>query len=126
MLQNELNKYSTNKSLGELIQTAMEKFDFSLENIFKVGCVVGPEGECEINTNDIIKIDKLTGMFAYVCRDALNYCGLIKDGKNDEKYDTISALYEMDRLKKYYDATIKKIKEIILFYYKGRTVVDIQ
>ena len=123
MLENMKTKNGKGGSLGNYIQNIItNQLDISYENVIKVNEILKKYNIDKMNTNEITKMDKTTGVISVIIKDVLVFMGFFLDEKNKDektvqKYEIISEYKNNIILKEGYLENINKIKNIILNKY---------
>ena len=119
MLENMKTKNGKGGSLGNYIQNIItNQLDVSYENVIKVNEILKKYNIDKMNTNEITKMDKTTGVISVIIKDVLVFMGFFLDEKNKDektvqKYEIISEYKNNIILKEGYLENINKIKNII-------------
>jgi hypothetical protein len=77
------SQYFVEKSegkMGNLMQNLVKTFDFSDENIYRVGKLVGGHST-KMSPNHYSKLCATTGLVIFLVKDALDYSGILLDKK---------------------------------------------
>jgi hypothetical protein len=105
--------------LGNYVQNIItNNIDLSFENILKVNEILKKYNIDKINTNEISKMDKTTGVISMIIKDVIMFMGFYLDEKNkDEKLllknNLIIEFQNIILLKESYKENIDKIKKLI-------------
>ena len=119
MLENMKTKNGKGGPLGNYIQNIVtNQLDISYENVIKVNEILKKYNIDKMNTNEITKKDKTTGVISVIIKDILVFMGFFLDEKNKDektaqKYEIISEYKNNIILKEGYLENINKIKNII-------------
>lgn len=93
-----------NGKIGNLIQNDLNKYEFNVENAFKV-FKLAENNIKKLSPNYYTKLCGTTGLFMFVLKDILEYCGIILDKKCYAKRAMEISKYGVD----YYNKLIDKI-----------------
>ena len=105
--------------LGNYVQDIITKnVDLTFENVLKVNEILKKYNIDKINTNEISKMDKTTGVISIMIKDVILFMGFYLDEKNkDEKLllknELIIEFQNIILLKESYKENIDKIKNLI-------------
>jgi len=106
-------------SLGNYVQDIISNnVDLTFENVLKVNELLKKYNIDKINTNEISKMDKTTGVISILIKDVIMFMGFYLDEKNkDEKLllknNLIIEFQNIIQLKENYKEIIDKIKKLI-------------
>ena len=119
MIENMKNKKRNGEPLGNYIQDLiLNKMDFSFENMIKINEIMKKYKIDKMNTKEISKIDKTTGVISVIINNILSFFGFFLDEKNKDdkliqKNNIICELQNNIHLKENYLENINRIKNII-------------
>ena len=123
MIENMKNRNGNGGTLGNYIQNMIpNKLDLSFENVIKINEILKKYNINKMNTNEISKLDKTTGVISIIIKEVLIHMGFFLEEKNkDEKIfqknNIINEFQNNIILKESYIENINKIKNIILHSY---------
>ena len=118
MIENMKKRNGKGDPLGSYIQNLLSNVDYSFANLVKIIELMKINNIDKINTNEISKKDKTTGVISVIVKDILSFMGLILNEKNKDdkiihKYNIISEYKNNLCLKENYLNNIFKIKNIM-------------
>ena len=119
MIENMKTRNGTGSPLGNYIQNLMlNQLDISFENVLKINDILKRYNIDKINTTDITKKDKTTGIIGIIVKDVLIFMGFFlddkfKDEKSIQKYNILTEYRNNNNLKQEYSDNINKINILI-------------
>ena len=123
MIENMENKKGNSEPLGNYIQDLIiNKMDFSFDNMVKINEIMKKYKIDKINTKEISKIDKTTGVISVIVNNILSFFGFFLDEKNKDdkliqKNNMICEFQNNINLMQNYLENVNKIKNIITHKY---------
>ena len=124
MIENMKTRNGKGGSLGDYIQNLISnQLDFSFDNFIKINEIMKKYNIDKINTNEVSKLDKTSGVISVLSKDILAYMGLYledkcKDENMIQKNDIIIEYKNNIQLKEKYSDNIFKIKNLISKTYR--------
>lgn len=111
------------KGLGEYLKFCLQNVDFSFANILCAYDIMKTHQITSINSSDISKDNKTSGIISFLVKDILIYCGIEEDSKlnsNLERYNTFKVIQNTiktnDNQKRAQDHLLQIIKSNGTFY----------
>ena len=123
MIENMENKKGNSEPLGNYIQDLIiNKMDFSFDNMVKINEIMKKYKIDKINTKEISKIDKTTGVISVIVNNILSFFGFFLDEKNKDdkliqKNNMICEFQNNINLMQNYLENVNKIKNLITHKY---------
>lgn len=117
----QIRENTKKRGVGDYLRVLLNSFDFSTENVEKVGMILKKNNMTSLNNSAISAKCKTTGIISFIIKDALIFSGFEKEAKSTNesiklRNDIIEETHKISELDNTYSELQRKIDKIILKY----------